>query len=367
MLVGEGRVSFRDVRAGDATVECLSRNTVASVTRIFCLTLLLVATEAVPAPMTFKNISTGGNHCCWWTAAEGEITDDTPREFERLFKTLSSPIRFNSPGGSLFAALELGSLMRKNGFDTEVGRTNGEDKLDGACASACAYAFMGGVGRYLDAKLGVHRFYSQAAIANYSAKQFSGGDLDGIQRTFAALVLYFLQMGIEAKVVELADQAGPDEMHWISPTEAAELKITYDPQAWTPWKLEPYKAGVVAFSKSGNGNTQMTILCSRHLGGQLLLTVKDWDLAYANQMQTCSRSGFHPIFGARVSNQDVTVSAVPGGGSALKFKLPPNVPFSDPSLFNDLDSYPMACFVGFRGSKDGFPQSGRLALRNCID
>ena len=114
-LVGEGRMSFRDVRAEDATVECLSRNTVASVTRISCLTLLLVATEAVPAPMTFKNISTGGNHCCWWTAAEGEITDDTPREFERLFKTLSSPIRFNSPGGSLFAALELGSLMRKNG------------------------------------------------------------------------------------------------------------------------------------------------------------------------------------------------------------------------------------------------------------
>ena len=111
-------------------MEYLSRNTVASMTSIFCLTLLLVATEAAPAPMTFKNISTGGNHCCWWTAAEGEITDDTPREFERIFKTLSSPIRFNSPGGSLFAALELGSLIRKSGFDTEVGRTNGEDKLN---------------------------------------------------------------------------------------------------------------------------------------------------------------------------------------------------------------------------------------------
>jgi hypothetical protein len=72
---------------------------------------------------------------------------------------------------------------------------------------------MGGVARYLEegAKLGVHRFYNKAAIDNYSARQFSGGDLDATQRIFAALVLYLLQMGVKAQVIGLTDQAGPDE------------------------------------------------------------------------------------------------------------------------------------------------------------
>ena len=130
--------------------------------------------RAVAEPMTFKAVSTGGNRCCWWTEAEGEITNETPFDFERFLSSEKSgggPIRFHSPGGSLFAALELGEAIRKRGFDTEVGRTNNSDKVPGVCASACAYAFMGGVGRYLEegAKLGVHRFYNKAAIDDYSA------------------------------------------------------------------------------------------------------------------------------------------------------------------------------------------------------
>jgi len=82
--------------------------------------------------MTFKNVFTGGNHCCWWTAAEGEITDETPRDFDRYLnseKYPGSPIRLNSPGGSLVGALELGAAIRRHGLDTEVGRTSNFDKL----------------------------------------------------------------------------------------------------------------------------------------------------------------------------------------------------------------------------------------------
>jgi hypothetical protein len=76
--------------------------------------------------MSFKAVWTGGNHCCWWMAAEGEITNETPLEFERFLNSEkcacpAGPIRFDSPGGSLFAALELGTAIRKHGFDTEVG------------------------------------------------------------------------------------------------------------------------------------------------------------------------------------------------------------------------------------------------------
>ncbi len=343
--------------------------------RLSCLcSFALVCTGAVAEPMTFKAVWTGGNRCCWWIAAEGEITNETPLDFERFLTSEKSggpagPIRFNSPGGSLFAGLELGAAIRKHDFDTEVGRTSNFDKLPGVCASACAYAFMGGVGRHLEesAKLGVHRFYDKATINNYSAKQFSAGDLDTTQRIFAALVLYVLQMGVKAEVIVLTDQAGPDEVYWISVKEAEKLQVTFDPKAWTPWILEPYKAGLTASSHSADGNAQATVFCSRRTGGELFLTVKSWDFRYAKQMATCGRDGFHSVFGAKISNQDVAAISLPGGGSALKFKLPPSVPFSNPALFDDLDSYPMACIVGFRGSQQGFAQSGHLALKNCID
>jgi hypothetical protein len=348
-----------------------SRKLVAQLSCFLCC-LLLAFDNAFAAPMTFKNVFTGGNHCCWWTGAEGEITDETPRDFDRYLnseKYSGSPIRLNSSGGSLVGALELGAAIRRHGLDTEVGRTSNFDKLPGVCASACAYAFMGDVARHLEegAKLGVHRFYNKAAIENYSAKQFSAGDLDATQRTFAALVLYLLQMGVKAEVIGLTDQAGPDEMHWISPKEAAVLQVTFDPKAWTPWMLEPYKAGLTASSHSADGDAQATVFCSRRSGGELFLTVKSWDLGYAKQMATCGRDGYHSVFGAKISNQDVDAVALPGGGSALKFKLQPGVPFSDPALFNNPDSYPLACIVGFRGNQQGFAQGGRLALKNCID
>src|SRR5262249_32974578 len=58
----------------------------------------------------------GGNHCCWWTAAEGEITDATPDAFKRYLNSERYPpalLRLSSPGGSLFGALELGLLVRQ--------------------------------------------------------------------------------------------------------------------------------------------------------------------------------------------------------------------------------------------------------------
>jgi hypothetical protein len=148
----------------------------------FLCCLLLAFDNAFAAPMTFKNVSTGGNHCCWWTAAEGEITDETPRDFDRYLnseKYPGSPMRLSSPGGTLIGALELGAAIRRHGLDTEVGRTSNFDK-----APRC---------------LCVHRFYNKAAIENYSAKQFSAGDLDATQRIFAALVLYLLQMGVKSR------------------------------------------------------------------------------------------------------------------------------------------------------------------------
>jgi len=237
--------------------------------------------------MTFRNAKTGGNHCCWWVAAEGEITPATPRAFEEFIKNRSYPpvpyetIRLNSPGGSLIAGLKLGYLFRQYQTFTTVGGTRPnqffDDQIDGICASACAYAFLGGVRRTLDpgARLGVHRFYKGSAADNLAAGQYSAKDLDDTQRAFAALVLYIRNMGVDPGFVGLADQAAPDQIHWVSAAEAANLQVINNLDAWSPWKIEPNGSGVIAYSQRADKKASMTLYCSRSRGRFLLLAAKE--------------------------------------------------------------------------------------------
>jgi hypothetical protein len=107
--------------------------------------------------------------CPEWVYATGVIDRGTPSKFRRLVKTLKGarvPIVFNSYGGDILAALELGQEIRKGKFDTAIGNTETqpcrtEKKTCGEkgpkfgsinnssayCDSACAYAFARGIQR----------------------------------------------------------------------------------------------------------------------------------------------------------------------------------------------------------------------------
>ena len=72
---------------------------------------------------------------------------------------------FQSPGGNLFAGIEIGKAIRLKGFSTIV--------PDGVqCASACALAWLGGRTRFLSstARVGFHAAYinaeGQAAVSS---------------------------------------------------------------------------------------------------------------------------------------------------------------------------------------------------------
>jgi hypothetical protein len=70
-----------------------------------------------------------------WIQATGTITEDTPKKFERFLKSPPDEknalvilatidgVAFHSPGGSLMAGLQLGEIIRKNGFNTTVGNS----------------------------------------------------------------------------------------------------------------------------------------------------------------------------------------------------------------------------------------------------
>ena len=136
------------------------------------------------------------------------------------------------------------------------------------CASACAYAFLGGVERSLDpdAKLGFHRFYTANSLSASSSKIFTGEDLDETQRIAAALLLYVVDMGVDARLFALASQAGPNEIRWLEPQEAKDLRVVYEPMNYTAWRMEPYEDGAIASSKSNDGLRTVVAGCSMQSG-----------------------------------------------------------------------------------------------------
>ena len=88
--------------------------------------VLFASTQLVNA-MDFRWAGTGGNCVgCAWIVAEGEITRETPQKFKKFLKE-EDPGAFivvlNSPGGNLFGGIELGRIIRENGFHTKVGKS----------------------------------------------------------------------------------------------------------------------------------------------------------------------------------------------------------------------------------------------------
>ena len=64
-------------------------------------------------------------------------------------------VYFNSAGGDLSAAEELGRLIRAKGYATQIGKlTDDQSRIGrGVCESACPIAFVGGKFRLIDSDL----------------------------------------------------------------------------------------------------------------------------------------------------------------------------------------------------------------------
>jgi hypothetical protein len=328
---------------------------------------------------------------CAWIQATGEITAETPAEFRAYFESgpdwIPRRVRFNSDGGDLMAALALGEYLREEGISTEIGSDTpvpdghpmfGERasvRAAGRCASACAYAFLGGIERRIgpDSRIGFHRFYHEIALLRPSAELFTGEDLDANQRTLARIVLYVVKMGVDARIVPLASEAGADDMRWLSSDEASELRVVYEPRDWGPWRLETYKDGVLAISETNDKTKEMAAVCTAAAGPQVWLTVRnqDWDVAaWFEQVRTCPFDGTHPVFGARVGQDHVAVNPLGDGAASIGFQLPTDeLPLTSPALLSrELPDYPSACSaVDFGGSTENFVPAVRMALKNCVE
>lgn len=206
-------------------------------------------------PMTFEYTSDGGNiKGSDWIAAEGKITRNTPKSFQEFLKKSGARdtfVQFDSPGGNLLAAIKLGELIRAAKLDTSVGGTvfhqNGgmwSGTRPGICASACAYAFLGGKMRIASGnEIGVHQFYDSDALTDPQKKAFSAIDLS-INQVLSGIVLdYALKMGVKPGLISLADSTPPWKIHFLTTPELKNLRVTNAGFVDSGWSIKSMLGG----------------------------------------------------------------------------------------------------------------------------
>ena len=147
-------------------------------------------------------------------------------------------IEFDSPGGDIYKAMELGRKIRELGLDTFQTRAL-------QCASACSLAFLGGVSRSSAANaIGVHRPYYPNGFP---------GDVDdavvATQQATADMIGYIIDMGVDPALVQLSYEY--TDMRYLTQDEMARYRVT---TSGTPTPDVQGSAGRSCGSGAGAGN-----------------------------------------------------------------------------------------------------------------
>ena len=306
------------------------------------LGLLLFVMPANAAPLVFREVY-GPQACptCRWIDAEGEITETSASKLrDHLLANPPFPgetIVINSPGGSLIGGLALGRAIRQAGLSThlaEVRREDGTTTLvdGGVCASACAYAFLGGVNRSMTAgaRYGLHQFYADAP-----APVDLRSSTRAVQDLVASLTKYVTDMGVRADIVQLATRTRSDSVYWLEPSDALSYGVVNSSGINPPprWVFETgTRAGPRVRTTLANGTQEdQSVVCAAPglpivwwVNRSLLISKGDEALDYHwrdIEVGFSSEQGELGPFKARLM--------VEGGG--IKFFF--NVPFNEMAQF----------------------------------
>jgi len=272
----------RSVRGRNTTIKKSMR----TLTMQICITALALAISFISSAalsadkngdMDFKHVTTGGNCLtCSFVRADGIITSETPERFIAFLKNSDYSnysgvdVHLNSPGGNLTGGVRLGASFRKLAISTVVSQSRIKEKYenskwhlldpqfagdDAICASACSFAFAGGVERYATSnvrpervgfqkigRIGVHQFYNPIAMNSPDKKVLSANDAIEDQRIISLLLSYLKEMDISAEMLQLATSTDPSEMHWMSVEELRATKM--DNASFATTFIEAYKNGV---------------------------------------------------------------------------------------------------------------------------
>ncbi|MCQ0987379.1 COG3904 family protein [Jiella marina] len=341
---------------------------------------LCLATKTQAAPMTFEFVGNGGN-CdqCEWIAATGVIEPDTAEKFAAQFGgTTFGTVVLDSPGGNLKAAVELGRLIRKSNLKTVVaasevrpGTTFYEQK-PGHCLSACAFTVLGGVERDVSpgSKVGVHQFFNSEGLFDPTEKAYTPLDFSELQRISADILQYVVDMGAEAGFMTLVGRNAPRTMHILSEDELVDLRVSWDPNAFTPWTIEMDGEGLIAVSRSRDETRREVVFCLRGRG-QFMMT--QWPADEWGYLATVIEDQSHlKLLGMTIDRERVVVRT---DEDKLSFIAPfEGTPRPEEAAFGGLYFMESSLELGRRSywvapfNADNFDQAYRLAVNeaNCI-
>jgi hypothetical protein len=203
-----------------------------------------------------------------WIQASGPIlleTADRFDQFARANRIAGMTIVLDSPGGSMTAGLRMGRAFRAAGVNTMVGRTvvrveNGRTiatliNHGVGCASACTYAFLGGVQRIVPttARFGVHQFSrSIGRDGRFESETPTMRDFVAAQRRMAELAVYIQEMGVDARLLELAaSMPYGGQLKTLTPAEIGNLRIA------TPAAVNEADRGSIGWSANPRPDSPM--------------------------------------------------------------------------------------------------------------
>src|SRR5262244_4208680 len=190
-----------------------------------------------------------GRGCTEWIAAEGRFDESAAQRFREFLAVLAKhdlPIFFNSDGGLVSEAVQIGLILRENRMTAGVARTVPEGchlsfPLDDACrrvmqskrehkarlyfggarcASACVYAMVGASTRHVDpgATLRIHSSIGRE-----------------IDKTENSLRRYVVAMGVDPGVVDAAAKIPSRTFRGLSRGEMERFGIETRGVHETPW------------------------------------------------------------------------------------------------------------------------------------
>src|SRR5437764_6296092 len=205
-----------------------------------------------------------GRGCSEWIAAQGQFDEGAAQRFREFLAVLPKrdlPIFFNSDGGLVSQAVQIGVLLRENRMTAGVARTVPEGchlgfPLDDACrrlmqsnrehkarlyfggarcGSACVYAMLGASTRHVDpgATLRIHSSV--------------GPEID---QTENLLRRYVMRMGVDPALVDAAAKIPSRSFRGLSRGEMERFGIETRGAHETPWFAYHGPAGEFLLLKS---------------------------------------------------------------------------------------------------------------------
>ncbi|MBX9777442.1 MAG: hypothetical protein K2Y71_23940 [Xanthobacteraceae bacterium] len=116
----------------------------------------------------------------------GTITSQDSKTFETVIQELGGRrlyTRLDSVGGDVFAAMQIGRLIRKHDGITVI-------SVPSRCYSGCALLFIAGVMRHNLGELGLHRPYQVTVLNDRQARE------QQLQRILTLIKQYVAEMGV---------------------------------------------------------------------------------------------------------------------------------------------------------------------------